>query len=80
MELLREHWVVFVALVSAIAWAVRLEAGMLGNRKDIKRMEDQRRDDMKDAERHRDKVDVKLSGIETDIKQILLLLSSKADR
>lgn len=80
MDLLKEYWALFVGLISGVVWLVRLEAGMVSNRKDIKRIEDQRREDLKDAERHRDRVDVKLTGIETDIKQILLILSSKADR
>lgn len=80
MELIRDFWAILVGIFAGIVWLVRLEAAMLANRKDIKRIEDQRKEDLLSANKHRDKVDDKLTGIETDIKQILLLLSSKADR
>lgn len=80
MELIRDFWAILVGIFAGIVWLVRLEAAMLANRKDIKRIEDQRKQDLSDSAKHRDKVDVKLSGIETDIKQILSILGSKADR
>lgn len=80
MELIRDFWAILVGIFAGVVWAIRVENGMLANRRDIKRIEEQRKEDLVTANRHRDKVDDKLTNIETDIKQILLLLSSKADR
>ena len=80
MEVLREYWAIFMAFVGFVVWLVRLEAGMLGNRKDIRRMEEQRKEDVKNATHQRDKMEERMSEIGGDIKQILILLNSKEDR
>lgn len=79
-EILSSYWTVIAGLVAALFWAGRVEAGMLQNRKDIKRMEEQRRDDIQEAHKHRDKVDTKLDHISDDVNRVLVLLGNKADR
>lgn len=80
MDVLKDYWAVAVGLVALVVWSVRLEAGMLGNRKDIRRLEEQRKEDARNSESHRDKVDTKLDGIHNSIHEIILLLGKKEDR
>lgn len=80
MEVLKEYWAIFTALIGFLVWLLRLESGMLGNRKDIRRMEEQRKEDVRNASHQRDKMEERMGEIAGDIKQILILLNTKEDR
>ena len=80
MEIIKEYWAILAAFVGFIVWLARLESGMLSNGKAIKRMEDQRKEDIKRADAQRDKMDDNIKEIRTDIKQVLVLLSTKENR
>jgi len=53
---------------------------MIGNKKDINRMEAQRKEDVQHADRQRDKMDDNLKEMRTDIKQVLIILSTKENQ
>ena len=80
MEIIREYWAIAGALIAFGVWLVRLEAGMVKNTEAIERMQKQRREDMDAANNQRDKMEIRMTEISTDIKQILVLLNSKEDR
>ena len=80
MDVLKEYWAILMAFVGFVVWLVRLEAGMLRNGQDIKRMEEQRKEDVENARNQRDKMEEHITTIGGDIKQILILLNSKEDR
>lgn len=80
MEIIKEFWGLVAALIGGIVWLVRLEAGMKTNRENIERLNKDREKDMLRADKQRDAMDQNITDIRSDIKQILLLLNSKADR
>ena len=80
MDTIREWWAIAVAAVGFIIWLVRLEAGMLSNRKDIRRIEEDRKDDKREAAHRFDKVDARLDDANSALQQILILMNSKEDR
>jgi hypothetical protein len=59
------------AAVGVIIWMVRLESVALSNRKDIKRLWEQRREDMDAAKAARDETNVLLKELRDDIKELL---------
>lgn len=79
-ELLKEFWGVVIAAIGAIVWLVRLEAGMLSNRRDIRRLEVQRKEDIERADKQRDKIERKLDDIQVTLQKIHLTLGAKEDR
>lgn len=79
-EMIKEFWALIAGLVGLVAWAIRLEAGMLSNRKDIRRMEDQRKEDLARADRQQDKIDAKLDDMNSTLQKIWIILGSKEDK
>lgn len=79
-EFFREFWAVIVGSVGLVAWAIRLEAGMLSNRKDIRRIEEQRKEDLQRADRQQDKIDAKLDAMNSTLQKIWIALGSKEDK
>lgn len=59
------------AAIAAIVWLVRLEAIALANRQEIKRIWDQRGEDLQAAKDSRDETNQMLSEIRQDIKELL---------
>lgn len=59
------------AAVAAIVWLVRLEAVALSNRREIKRLWEQRREDLDAAKAARDNMDMMLREMRDDIKTLL---------
>jgi hypothetical protein len=79
-EMVKELWFLITGLIALVVWLVRLEAGMLQNRKDIQRIEKQRQDDLAATEKHRLKIDEKLDGIRDDLRNLAVLIQGKQDR
>ena len=80
MDVVSEFWPIIGGAVGTVIWLVRLEAGMLRNREGIMRLEEQRRDDVRDAKTQRDKVDTKLDHISDTLNTVRLMIEGKADR
>jgi len=57
--------------IAGIVWLVRLEAIALANRQEIKRLWDQRGEDLNAAKEARDETNKMLSEIRTDVKDLL---------
>ena len=63
-------WIV-TGIVAGIVWLVRLEAVALANRQEIKRLWNQRSEDMQAAKEARDESNKMLSEIRQDVKDLL---------
>lgn len=71
MDMIREWWSVIVALLAAVVWLFRLEARGLKNEREIKRLWDQRSEDLEQARQARDETNAMLKEMRADIKQLL---------
>jgi methyl-accepting chemotaxis protein len=71
MEGLFAYWPVAVSLVAVVVWLVRLEAGSAENTKEIKRLWNQRREDLEASQRSREETNKMLGEIRDDIKSLI---------
>lgn len=71
MELLKAFWPIGVAFVAFLAWLVRLEARSIENGKEIKRLWNQRREDLEMSRQARDETNRMLAEIRDDIKDLI---------
>ena len=65
------YWPIAVSLVAVVVWLVRLEAGSAENTKEIKRLWNQRREDMEATQRSRNETNSMLAEIRDDIKSLI---------
>lgn len=71
MEGIIKYWPVAASFVAVVVWLVRLEAGSAENTKEIKRLWNQRREDMDAAQRSRSETNSMLAEIRDDIKALI---------
>ncbi len=71
MELLKAFWPIGVAFVAFLAWLIRLEARSIENSKEIKRLWNQRREDLEMSRQARDETNKMLAEIRDDIKDLI---------
>ena len=71
MENLLPYWPIAASFVAVVVWLVRLEAGSAENTKEIKRLWNQRREDMDATQRSRSETNAVLSEIRDDIKSLI---------
>jgi hypothetical protein len=65
------YWPIGVSFVAVVVWLVRLEAGSAENTKEIKRLWNQRREDLEAAQRSRGETNSMLAEIRDDIKALI---------
>jgi len=78
MDYLKEILAAGSAVVAFLIWLIRLEAKALGNEKEIKRLWQQRKEDLEQAQTARDETNKMLAEMRTDIKMILKHSSSNS--
>jgi len=71
MELVRTFWPVVVAFVAFLIWLIRLEARSVENSKEIKRLWNQRKEDMEMSRQSREDTNKMLAEIRDDIKALI---------
>jgi len=71
MEGIFAYWPIGVSFVAVTVWLVRLEAGSTENGKEIKRLWNQRKEDMDAAQRARGETNAMLAEIRDDIKALI---------
>ena len=71
MEGFIKYWPIAASFVAVVVWLVRLEAGSAENTKEIKRLWNQRREDMDAAQRSRSETNSMLAEIRDDIKALI---------
>jgi hypothetical protein len=72
MELLREFWGIVAAALAGLVWLIRLEARSLANEREIRRMAEQRREDLQSAKEARETTNEMLREIRSDIKNLAM--------
>jgi len=70
-EWMQDSWKVAAAFVAFIVWLVRLEAKGLQNEREIKRLWNQRKEDLDAAREDRQRIHDILAEIQSDIKQLI---------
>ena len=71
MELLRTFWPIIMAFVGFLIWLIRLEARSIENSKEIKRLWNQRKEDLDAARIAREDTNKMLAEIRDDIKALI---------
>ena len=71
MELIRTFWPIGLAFVAFLVWLIRLEARSVENSKEIKRLWNQRREDMELSRQSREDTNKMLAEIRDDIKELI---------
>lgn len=71
MDLIRTFWPIFIGAVLFLAWLVRLEARSIENSKEIKRLWNQRKEDLEMSRQSREETNKMLAEIRDDIKALI---------
>ena len=71
LDWITDGWKPLVAAVALIVWLVRLESRGLQNERDIKRLWNQRKEDLDAAREDRQRIHDILAEIQSDIKQLI---------
>jgi len=71
MDIIRAFWPVAVAFVGFLVWLIRLESRSIENGKEIKRLWNQRREDLEMSKQARDETNAMLAEIRDDIKDLI---------
>lgn len=80
-DTLLKYWPMVVAFVGFLVWLIRLEARSIENTKEIKRLWNQRKEDLDAAKQSREDTNRMLAEIRDDIKSLILQVGrSSGDR
>ena len=71
VELLKTIWPIGVAFIAFLAWLIRLESRSIENGKEIKRLWNQRREDLEASRQAREDTNAMLAEIRDDIKSLI---------
>jgi hypothetical protein len=71
MEVVLQFWPVFLGFIAFLVWLIRLEARSVENTKEIKRLWNQRREDMDASKAAREDTNAMLAEIRDDIKALI---------
>lgn len=71
MESVLKFWPVAMGFVALIVWLIRLEARAMDNTKEIRRLWNQRREDLEASRQARDDTNRMLAEIRDDIKALI---------
>ena len=70
-ELIKTLWPVFVGFIAFLVWLIRLESRSVENGREIKRLWDQRKEDMDLSRQSREDTNQMLAEIRDDIKSLI---------
>jgi hypothetical protein len=76
-ENILKFWPILVGSVGFLVWLIRLEARSVENTKEIKRLWNQRKEDMDLAKAAREDTNAMLAEIRDDIKALIAKVGSK---
>ena len=71
MDLLLTYWPIFMGFIGFLVWLIRLEARSVENTKEIKRLWNQRREDLELSRQSREDTNKMLAEIRDDIKSLI---------
>lgn len=70
-DFLRDYWQGIAGFIGALAWLLRLESRGLNNEREIRRLWEQRKEDMTRIEKRDDEIKRMLEEMRTDIKSLI---------
>jgi hypothetical protein len=70
-ELIKTLWPVFVGFIAFLVWLIRLESRSVENGREIKRLWNQRKEDMDLSRQSREDTNKMLAEIRDDIKSLI---------
>jgi len=76
-ESILKFWPIIVGFIGFLVWLIRLEARSVENTKEIKRLWNQRKEDMDLAKAAREDTNQMLAEIRDDIKALIAKVGSK---
>lgn len=76
-EILLNFWPVVLGFISLIVWLVRLEGRSVDNTKEIKRLWNQRKEDLDASKQAREDTNQMLKEIRDDIKALIAKVGDK---
>jgi hypothetical protein len=71
MDIILSFWPIAVGFVAFLVWLIRLEARSVENGKEIKRLWNQRKEDLEMSKQSREEVHKMLAEIRDDIKALI---------
>jgi hypothetical protein len=71
MDLIKTFWPIAIGFVAFLVWLIRLESKGLQNEREIKRLWNQRKEDLDAAREDRKRIHDILAEIQSDIKQLI---------
>lgn len=71
MDAILNFWPIAVGFVAFLVWLIRLEARSVENGKEIKRLWNQRKEDLEASQRSREETNKMLGEIRDDIKALI---------
>ena len=71
MDIVLTFWPIILAFVAFLVWLIRLEARSVENSKEIKRLWNQRKEDMELSRQSREDTNKMLAEIRDDIKSLI---------
>jgi hypothetical protein len=77
MDLILTFWPIIGGFVAFLVWLIRLEARSVENNKEIKRLWNQRKEDLEAAKTARDETNKMLGEIRDDIKSLIARVGNK---
>ena len=72
-----EFWPIILGFIGFLVWLVRLEARSVENTKEIKRLWNQRKEDLEVSRQSREDTNQMLSEIRDDIKSLIAKVGTK---
>ena len=76
-ESILKFWPIIVGFIGFLVWLIRLEARSVENTKEIKRLWNQRKEDMEISRQSREDTNRMLAEIRDDIKALIAKVGSK---
>lgn len=73
-----KYWPMVVAFVGFLVWLIRLESRSIENTKEIKRLWNQRKEDLDAAKQSREDTNKMLAEIRDDIKSLILQVGRRS--
>jgi hypothetical protein len=71
MEIVLTFWPIIIAFIAFLVWLIRLEARSVENNKEIKRLWNQRKEDLEVSRQSREETNRMLGEIRDDIKSLI---------
>jgi siroheme synthase (precorrin-2 oxidase/ferrochelatase) len=71
MDLIRTFWPVIISFIGFLIWLIRLESRSIENGKEIRRLWNQRKEDMEMSRQSREDTNKMLAEIRDDIKELI---------